>query len=123
VSWGSMDPRFEEHRVPPMAWLNRWLLRHPIRGPVICFVIAGIICGLSFIHGMGRLIFLAIPPFLFGLFLLAYAFLQRVINIASTENPDLVDEPPDELLEVDEQARQQAVARWRRRARQDRRRR
>ena len=77
---GSTDPRLEGYRIPQTGWLNRWLLRHPIRGPVICFIIAGIILGLSFIPGIGRLVFLAIPPFLFGLFLLIYALLRRAFD-------------------------------------------
>ena len=120
---GSMDPRLEGHRVSQTGWLNRWLLRHPIRGPVICFIIAGIILGLSFIPGIGRLFFLAIPPFLFGLFLLIYALLRRAFEPYSAKSYDPTDEPPDELTEVDEQARQQALKKWRQRARQDRHRR
>ena len=118
---GSMDPRMEGYRVPQTAWLNRWLLRHPIRAPVIGFIIAGIFIGLSFIPGMGRLIFLSIPPFLLATFLLIYALIRRAAGITFIEDEDVEEEPPPETpIEVDEQARQQAVARWRRRARQDR---
>lgn len=117
---GSTDPRLEGYRIPQTGWLNRWLLRHPIRGPVICFIIAGIILGLSFIPGIGRLVFLAIPPFLFGLFLLVYALLRRAFGPYSAKSYNAEDEPPDEPIEVDERARQQAVKKWQQRARQDR---
>ena len=119
--WGSMDPRFERYRVPQMGWLNRWLLRHPIRGPVIGFAIAGIIVGLSCIPGMDKLIFLAIPPFLLATLLLIYALIRRALGITFIEDEDFEEEPPPETyIEVDEQVRQQAVASWRQRARQDR---
>jgi len=117
---GSMDPRFEEHMVSQTGGLNRWVLRHPFRGPVICFIIGGIILGLSFIPSEGMLYVLAIPPFLLGLFLLVYALLRRAVVLSSAEDSDLFDELPEEYTEVDEQARQQAITKWRRRARQDR---
>jgi hypothetical protein len=118
-----MDPRLEGHMIALTGGLNRWFLRHPIRGPVICFIVTVIFIGLSFIPGMGRLIYLAIPLFLVGLFLLIYALLRRAFEPPSTINYDQMDEPPEEYIEVDEQARQKAVASWRRRARQDRHRR
>ncbi|UCB43060.1 MAG: hypothetical protein JSV77_11570 [Dehalococcoidales bacterium] len=124
MSWdagSSMDPRFERYRVSQTAWLNRWLLRHPVRGPVIGFVIGGIIIGLSFIPGMGKLAFLAIPPFLLATLLLIYALIRRLLGITFVEDEDFEEEPPPETyVEVDEQVRQQAVASWRQRARQDR---
>jgi hypothetical protein len=119
-----MDPRFERHGVSQMGWLNRWLLRHPIRGPVICFIVAGIFICLSSIPEMGKLIYLAIPPFLIGLLLLVYALIRRALGITYVEDEDVEEEPPPETpIKVDEQARQQAVESWRRRVRQDRHRR
>ena len=115
MSWSSIDPRMEEHEVAQTGWLNRWLLKHPIRGPVICFIIAGIFIGLSFIPGMGTLVFLAIIPFLTGLFLLIRALLHRAFGPYSTRNHEPMDEPSEEYMEVDEQARQRAVEKWRRR--------
>jgi len=117
---GSLEPRLEGHRIPQTGWLNRWLLIHPIRGPVICFIITGIILGLSFIPGASGLVFLSIPTFLLGLFLLIYALLRRTFGPSSQKSYDPTDEPQDELIEVDEQARQQAVKKWQQRARQDR---
>ncbi len=118
---GSLEPRLEGHRIPQTGWLNRWLLRNPIRGPVICFVIAGVTLGLSFINGTGGLVFLSIPTFLLGLFLIIYALLRRSFEPPSSTNYDQMDESPEEYIEVNEQARQRAVAKWRRRARDDRR--
>ena len=118
---GSMDPRMEGHMVSQTGWLNRWLLKHPIRGPVICFIIGGIVLGLSFIPDMEGLAFLAIPLFLMGLFLLVYALILRALGITFVEEEDVEEEPPSKTpVEIDERAREQALARWRRRARQDR---
>jgi len=119
VAWQGMDPRLEGHMIALTGGFNRWFLRHPIRGPVICFIVTVIFIGLSFIPGMGRLIYLAIFPFLIGLFLLIYTLLRRASEPSSTINYDQMDEPPEEYTEVDEWARQQAVEKWRRRARQD----
>ena len=115
MAWHGMDPRLEGRMVSWSGGLNRWLLKHPIRGPVIGFIIAGIFIGLSFIPSMGRLVFLAIPPFLFGLFLLVYALLRRIFEPFTTESYDQIDESPEEYeehVEVDEQARQQALDSW-----------
>lgn len=117
---GSLEPRLEGHRIPQTGWLNRWLLRHPVRGPVICFIITGIILGLSFIPGANALAFFAIPTFLLGLFLLIYAVIRRTFEPYSASSYDASNEPPEEPVEVDEQARQQAVKKWQQRARQDR---
>ena len=121
MAWQGMDPRLEGHMMPLMSGVNRWLSKHPFRGPVICFIIGGILIGLSFIPDMGRLVYPAIFPFLIGLFLLIYALLRKALGITFVEDEDMQEEPPPETpVEVDEQARQKAVASWRRRARQDR---
>ena len=119
--WGSMDPRFDRYREPQTGWLNRWLLRHPIRGPVIFFVIGGAMIVLAFIIDKKELGLFSLFPFLLGLFLLIYALIRRAAGITYVEDDDLEEEPPQETpIEVDEQTRQQALASWRRRARQDR---
>ncbi|HEY33268.1 MAG TPA: hypothetical protein G4O10_09235 [Dehalococcoidia bacterium] len=124
MAWQGMDPRLERHMIPVTGGLNRWFLKHPFRGPVICFIIAGIFIGLSFIPDMGRLIYPAIFPFLIGLFLLIYALLRKALGITFVEDEDVEEEPsPETPSEADEQARQQALARWQRRARHDRHRR
>ena len=124
MAWQGMDPRLEGHMIPLVSGLNRWLSKHPFRGPVINFIIGGILIGLSFIPDMGRLVYLAIFPFLIGLLLLVYALLRRALGITFVEDEDLEEGPPPETpTEIDEQARQQALASWRQRARQDRHRR
>ena len=89
---GGMDPRLDGPRVSWSAGLNRWLVKHPVRGPVIAFIITGIIIGLSFIPGASWLIFLGLPAFLFSLFLLAYPFIRRVAESTIDEDPDMIDE-------------------------------
>ncbi|HEY40965.1 MAG TPA: hypothetical protein G4O18_03800 [Dehalococcoidia bacterium] len=124
MAWQGMDPRLEGHMYSLTGGLNRWLLKHPFRGPVICFIIGGIFIGLSFIPNMERLAFVAVPLFLVGFFLLVYALIRRALGITFVEDEDVEDEPPSETpLEVDERARERALASWRRRARQDRHRR
>jgi hypothetical protein len=121
VAWQGMDPRLEGHMIALTGGLNRWFLRHPFRGPVICFIIGWIVLGLSFIPGMGRLIYLTIPPFLIGLLLLAYALIRRATGITFVEDEDVEEElPPETPVDVDKQTRQQAVERWRRWEREDR---
>ena len=121
MAWHGMDPRLEGHMMPLMGGINRWLSKHPFRGPVIGFIIAGIFIGLSFIPGMERLIFPAIFPLLLAILLLIYALIRRVLGITFVEYEDVGEEPPPETpVEVDERARQQAIDSWRRRARQDR---
>jgi len=124
VAWQGMDPRLEGHMIPLMNGLNRWLSKHPFRGPVICFIIGGILVGLSFMPDMGSLIYSAIFPFLIGFLLLIYALLRKAFGITFVEDEGMQEEPPPETyIEVDERARQQALASWRRRARQDKHRR
>jgi hypothetical protein len=124
VAWQGMDPRLEGHMISWTGGFNRWLLRYPFRGPVINFIIVGIFIGLSFIPGMSKLVYWAILPFLIGLLLLAYALIRKALGITFAEDEELEEEPPPEIpVEVDEQARQRALASWRRRARQDRHRR
>jgi hypothetical protein len=124
MAWQGMDPRLEGHMIPLMSGMNRWLVKHPFRGPVIGFIIAGIFIGLSFIPGMDRLIFPAIFPLLIATLLLIYALIRRALGITFVEDEDIKEEPPPETpIEVDERARQKAVDSWRRRARQDRHRR
>ena len=124
MAWQGMDPRLEGHMISLTGGLNRWLLKHPFRGPVICFIVAVIFIGLSFIPGMRRLIYLAIPSFMLGLLLLSYALIRRSADTTSIGDKELKEEPPSETsVTVDEQARQQAVEKWRRRARDDRHRR
>jgi hypothetical protein len=89
-------------------------------GPITGFIIGGILIGLSFIPGLERLLIPAIILFLLSTLLLIYSLIRRAVERFSTEDSDLFDETPDELIEVDEQARQQAITKWRRRARQDR---
>jgi len=115
-----MDPRLEGHMIPLMSGFNRWLSKHPFRGPVINFIIGGTLIGLSFIPDMGRLVYLAIFPLLIGFLLIIYALLRKALGIMSAEDTDLQEGPPPETpIEVDEHAREQALASWRRRARQD----
>ena len=66
--------------------------------------------------------FLSIPLFLVGLLLLIYALIRKAVGLSSTKSnasPDESAEEHGEYKEIDEQARQQAVDSWRRRARQD----
>ena len=120
MAWQGMDPRLEGHMMPLMSGFNRWLSKHPFRGPVINFVIGGILVGLSFIPDMGRLVYIAIFPLLIGFFLLIYALLRKALGITSVEAEDLEEElPPETPIKVDEHAREQALASWRRRAKQD----
>ena len=105
------------------GWSNRFLLRHPILGPVLCFAGGGIIIGLSFLSGAYGLMFLSIIMFLPGLLLLIYALLRKVVVTSPTNYQQSINEPSRELVEAKKKARQKAVASWRRRARQDRHRR
>ena len=124
MAWQGMDPRLEGHMITLMSGLNRWISKHPFRGPVINFIIGGILIGLSFIPDMGKLVYLAIFPFLIGIFLLAYALIRKALGIIFVEDEDTEGElPPETPIKVDEQARQQALASWRRRTRQDKHRR
>ena len=104
-------------------WSNRFLVRHLILGPVLLFAGGCIIIGLSLISGMYGLMFLSILLFLPGLLLLIYALLRKVVVFRSTEYQHSISEPSRELLEAKKKARRQAIASWRRRARQDRHRR
>ena len=120
MAWQGMDPRLEGHMMPLMSGFNRWLSKHPFRGPVINFVIGGILIGLSFIPDLGRLVYIAIFPLLIGFFLLIYALMRKALDITSVEDEDAEEElPPETYSDVDERAREQALASWRRRARQD----
>lgn len=124
MAWQGMDPRLEGHMMPVTGGLNRWFSKHPFRGPVISFSIAGIIIGLSFIPGMSKLVYWAIFPFVIATLLLIYALIRRALGITFVEDEDAEEETPSETpIKIDEHARQQAVEKWRRRARQDRHRR
>ena len=86
MAFHGMDPRLEGHMMSTTGGLNRWFSKHPFRGPVISFIIAGIFIGLSFIPGMNILVYWAIFPFVIATLLLIYALIRKALGITFVED-------------------------------------
>jgi len=122
--WGGRgygtDPRLEKYDKPATSGLNEWIVAHPIRAPVTGFVIAGALFAISHFAGILVLSRIAIPVVLTAFLLLVFGLVRKAVDMRRREQEDEEEEPPaEEWAEVDERARQQAVARWKARARRE----
>jgi len=111
--WQSGDSEYSRVDV---GWLERLIVRHPIRTPVIALGIAAVLFVAAYFTGMALLsrfgIFLLIISFL----LLLYGLIRKAIDISVRRRKPARTQLPDEPIEANQPKREEIVTRWRQRA-------
>jgi len=117
---GYWDPELEKHDRSETGGLNSWIARHPFRAPVTGLIIAGVIFVILYFTGAlaGPLLLLGALVAVISLLLLVYGLIRKATEF-STGRIRKVVPYPQEPVETEGLSREEALSRWRTRARQE----
>jgi len=113
-------PDLEKHDRAETGGLNSWIVRYPLRAPIIGLTIAGILFAILYFTRAfgGPLLLVGAFIAVISLLLLVYGLIRKAVDI-SVGRTQKAAPPPDEPTEADRLTKQEALSRWRTRARQE----
>jgi len=115
LMWQSGDP---EHRRVDAGWLERLIVRHPIRTPIIAFIITAVFFAVTYFTGMFLLMRFGVFLLIISLGLLIYGLIRKAMDIPLRRKPART-QLPEEPMETNKVTRRESIARWRERARRE----
>lgn len=106
-------PDLEKHDRAETGGLNSWIVRYPLRAPVIGLTIAGILFAILYFTGAvgGPLLLVGAFIAVISLFLLVYGLIRKAVDI-SVGRIQKAAPYPAEPTETGRLTRQEALSRW-----------
>jgi len=98
------------------GWLERLIVRHPIRTPIISFIITAVFFAVTYFTGMFLLMRFGVFLLIISVCLLIYGLIRKTMDIPLRRRPAQT-RLPEEPMEANRVTRREIIARWRERAR------